>query len=329
MQKKVKSLLAAGVVLSAVGAGLFAVGAGTGGLAYVGAADLNKIDGNAKNQASIVMEKTQIEKFDRIEADLSYSNLRILPSGDQNYYLSYEIYRQENEAPVEYEVDNGTMKLSKHGGSGKLFQIDISFISYLLGKREMLYKDSEVVLYVPQNAVFEDSQIKIDDGDLEMEGVSGKNMKLDLSYGDIRLWECSLEDGTILCADGDLEASELNCRAVQVQLGYGDLSLDKASAEDCAVKLSDGDMEAKELSVQGNLEIENSYGDVELQLASECRDVLSMELKTKYGEIDISEDLAKRGRLTRNEDQADYENEAEASEGMLRVEISDGDIILK
>ncbi|MDO4321457.1 MAG: DUF4097 family beta strand repeat-containing protein [Lachnospiraceae bacterium] len=329
MQKRVKGLLVAGGVLSAVGIGLFAVGAGMGGIAYVGAADLNKIDGNAKKQESIVMEKTKIEAFGQIKADLSDIDLKILPSEDQNYYMSYEIYRPGNDEPLEYRVENGTMKLSEHSGNGKLFQIDIGFISYLLGKREILDRDSEVVLYVPKNTVFEDSEIKIGDGDLEMEGFSGKNTELTLSYGDMKLRECMFENGVIASADGDMEASGLSCKGTQLQFQYGDLSLDEVSLEDCTVKQSDGDMEADRLKVAGNLELKNSYGDIELQLSGECRETLSMSLKTSYGEINVSEDLGKGGRLVSQDDKASYEKTAEAAEGMLKAELSDGDITLK
>lgn len=329
MQKKVKGLLVAGIVLCAAGTGLFALGAGMGGITYVGAADLNKMDADAKLPKGVTMEKTKIENFDCIEADLQDMDLKILPSGDRNYYLAYEVYRTENNDPLVYDVGDGTLRLSDHIADRRFIQVDISFIFYLLGKREMLYKDNEVVLYVPEDAVFEDSLIKLSDGDLEMEGFSGKNTELELSYGDMVLRKCLLEGGTVTSADGSVEASDLSCRDVQMQFQYGDMSLDHTFVEECMMKLSDGDMEAEDLAVWGNLEIENSYGDVEVQFAEECRDTLSMDLKTKYGEIDISGDLAKSGHLTEKDDQASYEKTAGSSGGMLKVECSDGDITLK
>lgn len=290
MRKKVKGLLAAGIVLCVAGAGLFALGAGMGGLAYVGEADLNSMDADAGTKTA-AMEKTKIEGFHRIEAELQDIDLKILPSGDQNYYLSYGIFQTESDDPLEYRVENDTLVLSGNPQNHKFIQIDISYLSYLLGGSETPYKDNEVVLYVPENTVLEDSRIKLD--------------------------------------DGDLEASDLSCLDVEMQFRYGSLSLGHTSVENCVIELSDGDLEAENLMVQGSLEIENSYGDVELQLEEACRDVLSMDLKTKYGEIDVSEDLEKAGYLTEKDDQAGYKKTSGSSDGVLKIESSDGDIILE
>lgn len=328
MQKRVKGLLVAGVVLSAVGIGLFAIGAGTGGIAYVGAADLNKMDGNAKRKNGAIQEKTELARFDRIDASFGDANLRILPSDDDTYYLAYEFYGSEEEEPLEYAVENGTLTMADRVKNGTYFQVDISFISELLGKAEPA-ADNVVTLYVPESAVFADSKIKVGDGDLELEGFNCKRAELDMSYGDLKLRDCTLEDSVIDSADGEVEADGLTCTRSQIGLHYGNLILTDALAADCIVELADGDLAAEGLAVSGNLEISNSYGDVDLQLARTADSTISAALKTEYGKIDLGEPFEKCGRLTEGDDKAEYTFEAEQEEGSLKVSVSDGNIALK
>ena len=92
------------------------------------------------------------------------------------------------------------------------------------------------------------------------------------------------------------------------------------------MKLSDGNLEAEKLDITGNLDIRNAYGDVEVQLVDACREALAMELQTRYGDIELADDLNGEGRFTEQEDKASYERTVQDGRGMLTVEVSDGNI---
>ncbi len=325
MRKNVKGLFVAGIVLCAAGAGLFAVGAATGGIPYAKASDLNKMNGKAKIQENAVMEKTKLEPIDRLEIQLGDADLEILPSGDENYYLSYTLPNAKTEEALSYKEEDGCLMLSDNRSNGKFIQIDISFISWMLGGRESM-EENKVTLYVPETSAFENSRIEISDGDLELEGSSWKNTELELHYGDIELKDCIFDGGKIVSSDGSMEAQDLELKDLQMEFRYGDVEWNRVSAKDCGMKLSDGNLEAEKLDITGNLEIRNAYGDVEVQLADACREALSMELQTKYGDIELADDLSGEGRFTEQEDKASYERTVQDGRGMLTVEVSDGNI---
>lgn len=255
MKKMVRGMLISGAVVCAIGVGMFCVGAAFGGSEYVAKADLNKLDANARLDGGIRLEKTKIDGFDRIDAALNDANFSILPSEDQNYYLSYKIHREKTSEPVKYEVKDNTLKLTeKNIKQGVVvLDIDIGFISWLLGEQEKLFEEDEVILYVPENKILKGTKIV----------------------------------------------------------------------------LRDGDLDAQSLMIQGNMEIESSYGDVSLQIEKACREILSLDVSTKYGDIEIAEEWNDGGSMLKESDDASYQRTAKSPEGTLRVAMQDGDFSLR
>lgn len=330
MEKRVKGLLVAGTVACGLGAVMFGAGAALGGGGYVGAADLNKMDGGARLDERISMEKTKIEGFDRIDAEIKDTDFKILPSEDENYYLSYQIRNAKREEPVEYKVEDGMLKLSEQkNSSGVVFmQVDLSFISYLLGNKEMLEEEDEVVLYVPKEKQFGQSRIFVDDGDLMLEGFEGQDIELRQDFGDIALKDCIFNGGTITSENGALSASQLSCKDTKVLVKFGDLSFDTAALEDCTVEISDGKMDAEELAILGETVIENDFGDVVLHLTEECKESLSMEFETKFGDIELQDGWDGSGNMVKEDGTANYRRTVPDPAGNFRVTLKDGDLTL-
>lgn len=329
MKKRIRGLLVAGVVLCGIGVGMFALGAALGGNDYVGAADLNKMDGNARLDDGVVLEKTKLEEFDAIDATIRDADFRILPSGDQSCYLSYHIRNARVKEPVTYEVKDGTLRLTESNTSQSVIQIgvDINFIAYLLGDREQLLSRDEVVLYVPEGRMLEELQAAVDDGNVELEDVCAGRAELELGYGNLSLTDCSLDQGEIRISDGNMEVSRFSGGDMEWRLSYGSLELDTAKLKDCTVALSDGRMEAEALTLSGDNVIENAYGDVSLQLEKECREALAMELRTEYGALEIPAEWSE-GSMTRLEEAEEYLRTPKSAQGSLKVTLKDGDLTM-
>lgn len=102
--------LKTGVICCMIGAALIFAGYLKNGQSYVAHADLNKLKWNAHSDDSakvISLPRTDLGTLDSIEITLSDLDLEILPSGDENCAIAWEISSDYGNTPVSYTIKDG------------------------------------------------------------------------------------------------------------------------------------------------------------------------------------------------------------------------------
>lgn len=106
----------------------------------------------------------------------------------------------------------------------------------------------------------------------------------------------------------------------------GDMILDQGKFADGVITLADGDLKTNHSSFSGNLEINNSDGDVFIQMENGNAAKMNIHLKTTDGDV-ITDNLP-QGKSERKEDSSLYENNVDGATSTLNVICRDGDITL-
>lgn len=297
MKKIVKRLLIAGVI--GCGAGILLYGAGSllGGKEYVRAADLNRMSGTAMRDSEDNinrMPKTQIDDASKIDVDFENIDFHIKASEDEHYYLEYTLEGDEvgvgQKNPFTYEAVGDTLQLRERGGvaSSRYVKIDIGALSDIITGQETREYENEVTLYVPKDQMI---------------------------------------NGAIKMGDGDLDVADVKTDSLKITLEYGDINLDELTMKDSTVQSDDGDIEASEVSFAGENVLSTKYGDVDISLCEEMKDILNISSRTDYGDIETAEKL--KGNQNISDDAVSYEKEAEQAVGTLKIKTDDGDISIK
>lgn len=297
MKNIVKNILITGVVLCGTGIVLYGAGNLLGGKEYVKAANLNRLDGTAmRGEPDGVkqMEKTKIDDFEKLDVDFNDIDFNIKPSDDENYYLEYTLEGDEGGTPKEnpftYEKMGDTLKMREKGGatSSSYMKIDIGVLSDILGEESIQEYKNEVTLYVPAD-----------------QNISG----------------------TIKMGDGELDAKAVKIDGMEVTMEYGDVTLEGVKMKDSKVTTDDGDLELNVAAFEGTNKIHTAYGDIETSFTEADAATLNIECSTKYGGLDIAEEL--KGNMRVSDDESTYEKTGDKSAGKLEITTSDGDISVK
>ena len=301
MKKVMKRLLIAGVICCGTGIILYGAGNLLGGKEYVKAANLNRMSGTAMRESEDdirKMPKTQIDDISKIDVDFENIDFCIKASEDEYYYLEYTLEGDEagigvdEKNPFTYEVVGDTLQLREQGGSvsskNVFLKIDIGAFSDFIGGQEVQEYENEVTLYVPEDQMIA-GRIKMGDGDLDVADVKTDSLKITLEYGDINLDELTMKDSTVQSDDGDIEVSEA--------------------------------------SFAGENVISTKYGDVDISLCEEMKDILNISGRTECGDIETAEKLKCNQNVS--DDAASYEKEIEQAVGTLKIKTDDGDISIK
>ena len=207
MNRTTKKFLIAGTVFCAAGLITFGVGAATGGKTYVANADLNVISGAAtlvSNDNHAVLEKTELDSFSQVNADLRNIDFNVEPSSDDKFYISYNIETSDGLLPLSYQVsDTGALNIaeSKGNSSFSYIHIDINFLQMMLGQKSVIENTNQVTLYIPKDQKLDSFSCKMGNGYLNIDTLDCQNMSLSDDYGDINLKNLDISKGKVTSSD--------------------------------------------------------------------------------------------------------------------------------
>ena len=71
----------------------------------------------------------------------------------------------------------------------------------------------------------------------------------------------------------------------------GDINLNQSKLADSTIKLSSGSINSQQLTLTGDIHIDNSLGDVQLNLVKDSLNTLSFDLETSLGSIKVPENF--------------------------------------
>ncbi len=307
MKKWTKAALLTGCACCIAGVALMLCGWADGGKAYAETYDLNAFDGSAKKEESIsVQEKIKIDDFEKLQADLAICDLRILPSGDDSCYLAWRIPSKKGETAVEYRVRDGVLSIEETSAVSDTIYINIDFAEEILsGGKE---SETGVILYVPEKKVLKKIEVTMGFGDVQMNGIRAESGSLQNADGDITLFGCDMQN--------------IKCKA-----DYGDVELKSGTWENGSIVLDDGDVEIKDTKLSGEVSVENSYGDIDLELSKKDLEQLEITAKTDFGEIDVPDTM--ENLLWKEEDEQSFSYAPDQAAGRIKLMTKDGDISLE
>jgi len=141
-------------------------------------------------------------------------------------------------------------------------------------------------------------------GDIQAKSVdaSGKDIKVDSSFGDVTIEQITGRDVTVTSTNGKLNL--INVRAtgeVYTKSSFGDITIDNGSSTSVQLESTNGKVNVTKFDVKEGLEIKNSFGDIRLTDVTASSydlngnngdltiDGVSGKLKahTQFGDIDI------------------------------------------
>lgn len=357
MNKIGKYALTTGAIACVAGLLLFGIGSVAGGADYVAGRDLNQIQESDNNGEKVLtLDKTKLADVQSLRLDLNDVDLRIKPSDDSHAYLEYQVTaNKKGKDPVSYGVTDGVLTIKEAGsGTGSYFQgvhVDVSFLGALLtGKNNALteeeYYENIITLYLPTEKTLESSTIQMGDGDLSIEGLTGKDVDWTLGYGDLEMKNSTVDGGTIVSKDGDAVLNTVTSRNVDWTLEYGDLEAtsteftegsvlledgcvdgkknqwndlpltlkyqdwteENASWNNVTLTMEDGDVDIERLKLTGENTIDSKYGDVTIELTKESRENTALDLVAEDGNVNS------------------YRSSSDTAAASLTVSCADGDI---
>lgn len=253
MKKLNKILLILSLVLCLGGGLLIGVGAFAGGID-----EAQEIAGARMQHYD--QEKTQLDEFSAIDAELAICNLEIRPSDDEHAYLEYHIEGTREKAPLHVSVENDVLQLRDENytiSHSNVEQILTGFLWLLPDAERELYADGgSIILYLPPSTLTS-VQLTLAMGDLSIDGLQASQFAADIALGSLDLTNTTLGLSEIDLAMGTLTGDNLTFNGVatiEVSTGNAELTLSPESNDGLLIDATTdmGDISAPE-SLGGNL----------------------------------------------------------------------------
>jgi len=288
-----KTLLTVGISTCLLGGALIATGTATGGI-------------NHLLQANHTKYSKKTEDFSDISAldiDLGNRNLVIEESEDDKTHLTYYQGKEASERIVT-SANQGTLKIQQprslitFGWSSGIRSI-LNFFDNEGGR-------STVTLSLPKGTKLSTLKGNSSLGDVSLSGLSVQKLDLSLSAGSLTVKNSTISTGDLSNSLGDVSLSDLTIQKLDLKLssgsvtidnttvekGYlasslGDINLNKSKLSDSTIKLSSGSINSQQLTLSGDINIDNSLGDIQLNLVKESLETLSFDIETSMGSITV------------------------------------------
>ena len=288
-----KTLLTVGISTCLLGGALIATGTATGGINHLLQANHTKY--SKKSEA--------FSDISALDIDLGNRNLVIEESEDNKTHLTYYQGKEASERIVT-SANQGTLKIQQprplitFGWS--------SGIRSILNLFDNEGGRSTVTLSLPKGTKLSTLKGNSSLGDVALSGLTVQKLDLSLSAGSLTVKNSTISTGDLSNSLGDVSLSDLAIQKLDLKLssgsvtidnttvekGYlasslGDINLNKSKLSDSTIKLSSGSINSQQLTLSGDINIDNSLGDIQLNLVKESLETLSFDIETSMGSITV------------------------------------------
>ena len=288
-----KTLLTVGISTCLLGGALIATGTATGGINHLLQANHTKY--SKKSEA--------FSDISALDIDLGNRNLVIEESEDNKTHLTYYQGKEASERIVT-SANQGTLKIQQprplitFGWSSGIRSI-LNFFDNEGGR-------STVSLSLPKGTKLSTLKGNSSLGDVTLSGLTVQKLDLSLSAGSLTVKNSTISTGDLSNSLGDVSLSDLAIQKLDLKLssgsvtidnttvekGYlvsslGDINLNKSKLSDSTIKLSSGSINSQQLTLSGDINIDNSLGDIQLNLVKESLETLSFDIETSMGSITV------------------------------------------
>jgi hypothetical protein len=292
MKKGMKIALAVGVGFCLIGGILIGIGTSTGGKQAMQAQKQAEIAAS-----TVSLSKTQIQAYHSMEIDLKVLDLKILPSGDDSYYISYTT-SQKNKNPLDYHVEKDTLTLKENDNASSHTQLT-------------LYADddsdgNQIILYVPANTTLKNVGIVSDCSDIDFKSIA-------------------LNQGTIQSDSGDFDFDACSLQSLSFTTDTGDIDLQNSTLDTCSFTLSSGDFSGEKNTYAGKNTFISDNGDISIEDTADRLQTLTIQADTSIGDLDFPHFLG----FTSKADLQSFHYQSPAETGSLLFQTQSGDISIE
>lgn len=105
------------------------------------------------------------------------------------------------------------------------------------------------------------------------------------------------------------------------------MELKSGTWENGSITLEDGDAKIQNTKLSGDVSVENSYGDIDLELGKKDLERLEITAKTDFGEIDVPDTM--ENLMQKEEDEQSFSYVPDQAAGRITLMTKDGDISLE
>lgn len=292
MKKGIKIALAAGVGLCLIGGILIGVGTSTGGKQALQAQKQAEIAAS-----TVSLPKTQIQAYHSMKIDLQVLDLKILPSEDDSYYISYTS-SLKNKNPLDYHVEKDTLTLKEND--------DTSAYTKLTFFADDDSDENQIILYVPANTTVQNSEIVTDCSDIDFQNIT-------------------LDQGTITSDSGDLDFEFCSLKNLTLTTDAGDFDTKNSTLATCSFTLSSGDFSGEKNTYVGKSTFISDDGDISIEDTPERLQALTIQADTSIGDLDFPHFLG----FTSKADLQSFHYQSTAETGSLVFQTQSGDISME
>lgn len=279
MKTSKKTILLLSAVFIVIGVVITIIGIALGGKPGFSIGSNGIQSASQKESDNFFLKKTPLESFQNIDMEVAYSDIEILPSQDDNYYLEY-VLKSENGKPT-YQVANNTFTFRQN--STKSFSFDFAIF-------DSEYLDTHLKLYIPNKQVIDSFHVSSDSGDVSIKQVTMNSMNLELAYGDLALNHIIGNTLNVKMDSGEMEVSNSEVKDVTAENSYGDVTFEHITADAMVLTIDSGDLEINNAKLT-TLNSKNAYGDSLLHLADGI-ETYGCSLTTEYGDIELPTNAA-------------------------------------
>lgn len=268
------------------------------------------------------LKEQPLHSFQNITAKSGNMDLKITPSKDGKFYLSYKLYCYNSKNPLAYHIKDSTLYLD---GT----QLEPALYRYKKSSYAVYTSLMQATLFVPAEKLA-DITIHAKAADLSMRKISCQNVSIKTTVGDIVV--SGVDSGKLqVQADvGDISFSDMEISGkLQAQTDSGDITASGLAVSGIAEFTANyGDIRLPDLSVSGKAQIKSKYGDVGLKINKKCINCLGVTMKTADGDLSVAKSLG--GKKKRYKEYGwRYVKHAPANSASLIVSASFGDISLQ
>lgn len=282
----------------------------------------------AAKEESKTNEYVLEQDFHNFDIDLSTSDFEIkLLEGTNKKVVVKETEKQYHEVKIE----NDTLvvkQVDTRKWHERLFSFNfgINITIYLPEANYSSFKmeSSTGHVYIPHSCSFDDFDLKLSTGDVEIDCNVTNSMKIEASTGDMTLSNLDAKSVNLKASTGNVTLNKVNASEdITVDVSTGKVNMTDVKSKDMNVSTSTGRVVLNDVIVSNHIEIETGTGDVKL---NDC-DADTLKIKTDTGDV-IGTLLTNKVFYVKT-DTGKVEVPQSTTGGLCEIETDTGDIKLQ
>ena len=212
-----------------------------------------------------------LESFKNIEISALSANVDF-KNADQ-----YGIDISSYEGEVNWSVQEGSLKISQQQSDG---------ITLLSLSPDTNNKETNITIYLPKNAKLEDVSVKLNDGNLSIDGADAKSLYFICTFGNIDLNKTMAENIAIEMMGGVFTGVDLTAGTLQYKNKFGTGIFDQIATQTFNAQSDDGNIEIRESNME-DITVNSQFGNI----TTEALSSLKADFHTLKGTMNLRGDF--------------------------------------